>query len=52
MPRSVDKEMKNLTSTPPLPSRAFDTIVIPFAVACALARIASASPEIATDEHD
>lgn len=35
----------NLTSTPPLSLRACDTTAIPLAVACALARIASASPE-------
>ena len=39
------RKQKKLTSTPPLSLRARDTISIPLAVACDLARMASASPE-------
>lgn len=35
----------NITSTPPFSFRACDTMARPFAVACALAMIASASPD-------
>ena len=38
--------MKDLTSTPPCSLRDCDTMAIPLAVACALARIASASPDL------
>ena len=36
----------DLTSTPPCTLRACDTMAIPLAVACALAIIASASPDL------
>lgn len=45
-------EFRDLTSAPPCSLRVRDTKTIPFAVACALERMASASPDSSEKERE